>query len=192
MKRIIKASIALLSVALLFSCVPNGLNVKATEIAKKFYTEYLKNDIAYNAAKAEKIKKKYMTDVMVEEIDLRTKEMEADAVTGVQDSTDMIKKMQVVEGEDEDWAKVIFDMKAEEGQEYGIYEINLHFRDVENRRLIDTLNLTVYDVDKDGDKSQREYMTKFANKETLTEEDKAAMENIRKYYDELAEEGFIG
>ena len=83
MKRIIKASIALLLAAQLFSCAPNGLNVKATEIAKKFYTEYLKNDIAYNAAKAEKIKKKYMTDVMVEEIDLRTKEMEADAVTGV-------------------------------------------------------------------------------------------------------------
>lgn len=192
MKRIIKTSIALLSVALLFSCAPNGLNVKVTEIAKKFYTEYLKNDIANNAAKAEKIKKKYMTDVMVEEIDLRTKEMEADAVTGVQDSTGMIDRIVITDGQNEDWAKVTFDMKAEEGQEYSIYEVDLHFRDVGNRRMIDTLNLTVYDVDKDGDKSQREYVTKFANKETLTEEDKAAMENIRKYYDELAEEGFIG
>lgn len=179
-------------VALLSSCAPNGLNVKATEIAKKFYTEYLKNDAAYNPTKAEKIKKKYMTDVMVEEIDLRTKEMEADAVTGVQDSTDMIKKMQVEEGEDEDWAKVTFDCFQEEGMEYKIYEINLHFRDIGNRRWIDTLNMIVYDVDKDGDKSQTSYNTKYANKETLTEEDKAAMERIKKYYDELAEEGYIG
>lgn len=192
MKRIIKASIALLLAAQLFSCAPNGLNVKATEIAKKFYTEYLKNDIAYNAAKAEKIKKKYMTDVMVEEIDLRTKEMEADAVTGVQDSTNMLKRMEVLEGEDEDWAKVIFDLFEEEGMEYRIYEINLHFRDIGNRRWIDTLDMIVYDVDKDGDKSQTEHKTKFANKETLTDDDRAAMERIRKYYEDLAEEGYIG
>ena len=192
MKRIIKTSIALLLAAQLFSCAPNGLNVKATEIAKKFYTEYLKNDVAYNPTKAEKIKKKYMTDVMVEEIDLRTKEMEADAVTGVQDSTDMIKNMQVEEGEDEDWAKVTFDCFQEEGMEYKIYEIYLHFRDIGNRRWIDTLNMIVYDVDKDGDKSQTSYNTKYANKETLTEEDKAAMERIKKYYEELAEEGYIG
>ena len=178
--------------ALLSSCAPNGLNVKATEIAKKFYTEYLKNDVAYNSAKAEKIKKKYMTDVMCEEIDLRTKEMEADAVTGVQDSTNMLKKMEVLEGEDEDWAKVIFDLFEEEGMEYRIYEINLHFRDIGNRRWIDTLDMIVYDVDKDGDKSQTTHKTKFANKETLTDDDRAAMERIRKYYEDLAEEGYIG
>lgn len=38
---------------------------------------------------------------------------------------------------------------------------------------------------------QRVYMTKFANKETLIE-DKVAMANIRKHYDELEEKGFIG
>lgn len=192
MKRFIKTMILLSMAALLSSCAPNGLNVKATEIAKKFYTEYLKNDVAYNSAKAEKIKKKYMTDVMCEEIDLRTKEMEADAVTGVQDSTNMLKKMEVLEGKDEDWAKVIFDLFEEEGMEYRIYEINLHFRDIGNRRWIDTLDMIVYDVDKDGDKSQTEHKTKFANKETLTDDDRAAMERIRKYYEDLAEEGYIG
>ena len=192
MKRFIKTMILLSMAALLSSCAPNGLNVKATEIAKKFYTEYLKNDVAYNSAKAEKIKKKYMTDVMCEEIDLRTKEMEADAVTGVQDSTNMLKKMEVLEGEDEDWAKVIFDLFEEEGMEYRIYEINLHFRDIGNRRWIDTLDMIVYDVDKDGDKSQTTHKTKFANKETLTDDDRAAMERIRKYYEDLAEEGYIG
>ena len=192
MKRFIKTMILLSTVALLSSCAPNGLNVKATEIAKKFYTEYLKNDVAYNSAKAEKIKKKYMTDVMCEEIDLRTKEMEADAVTGVQDSTNMLKRMEVLEGEDENWAKVIFDCFQEEGMEYKIYEINLHFRDIGNRRWIDTLDMIVYDVDKDGDKSQTTHKTKFANKETLTDDDRAAMERIRKYYEDLAEEGYIG
>ena len=68
----------------------------------------------------------------------------------------------------------------------------MHFRDIGNRRWIDTLDMIVYDVDKDGDKSQTEHKTKFANKETLTDDDRAAMERIRKYYEDLAEEGYIG
>lgn len=192
MKKLLKTTILLSLVATLVSCAPNGLNMKATEIAKKFYTAYLKQSVTLNLKKMEKIKKTYMTEVMCEELDLRTKEMEVDSITGVQDPTGMIDRLEVTEGQDEDWAKVTFDMKQEEGQEYGIYEIDLHFRDVGKKRLIDTLNMTVYDVDKDGDKSQREYMTRFANKEILTDEDKAAMANIRKYYDELEEEGFIG
>ena len=192
MKKFLKTTMLLSLVAMLVSCAPNGLNMKATEIANKFYTAYLRQSVTLNLKKMEKIKKTYMTEVMCEELDLRTKEMEADSITGVQDPTGMIDRLEVTEGQDEDWAKVTFDMKQEEGQEYGIYEIDLHFRDVGNKRLIDTLNMTVYDVDKDGDKSRREYMTRFANKETLTDEDKAAMANIRKYYDELEEEGFIG
>ena len=81
MKEVFKKSkIALvLLFAFLVSCgSPNSLNKKATEIAKSFYTEYLKACDTLDEKKILDVKKKYMTDVMVEEVDLRSKQIEAD------------------------------------------------------------------------------------------------------------------
>lgn len=190
MKKIISVLVCLtMSMSLLCACTSNGVDAKATDIAKKFYTEYL--NAKEEDARA-KIRNKYMTSVLAEEIDLRTKQMEADATTGVQDDTGMLSKMLVTEGEDDSWAKVTFDLKQEEGVEYRVYEANIHFRIEEDKKLMDTLNLIIYDYDKDGDRSQMEYNTKYANKPELTEEDKAEMERIRQYYDNLEEQGFIG
>ncbi len=177
---------------LLASCAPNTLNKKATEIAKSFYTDYLKACDTLDEKKILNVKKTYMTETMIEEIALRTRQLDADAVTGVQDSTGMKNKLVVEEGENDEWAVVTFDMKTEEGKPYRIYEIKLHFRDVDKKRLIDTLDMTIYDVDEDGDKIKNEYKTKWANKEILSEEDKKDMSEMKRYFDELEDEGYIG
>ena len=184
--------VAVISILLLASCAPNTLNKKATEIAKSFYTDYLKACDTLDEKKILNVKKTYMTETMIEEITLRTRQLEADAVTGVQDSTGMINKLQIAEGENDEWAIVTFDMKGEEGKAYKIYEIKLHFRDVDKKRLIDTLDMIVYDVDEDEDKIKNEYKTKWANKETLREEDKKEMSEMKRYFDDLEEEGYIG
>ena len=177
---------------LLASCAPNTLNKKATEIAKSFYTDYLKACDTLDEKKILNVKKTYMTETMIGEIALRTRQLDADAVTGVQDSTGMKNKLVVEEGENDEWAVVTFDMKTEEGKPYRIYEIKLHFRDVDKKRLIDTLDMTIYDVDEDGDKIKNEYKTKWANKEILSEEDKKDMSEMKRYFDELEDEGYIG
>ena len=184
--------LAIASLLLLASCAPNSLNKKATEIAKSFYTDYLKASEGTDEQKILNVKKTYMTEIMVEEIYLRTKQMEADAVTGVQDSFGMLNKLQVTEGESDEWATVTFDMMEEEGKPYNIYQIKLHFKDIGNKRFIDTLNMNIYDVDADGDKIKNEFNTRWANKETLSDTDKEEMNRMREYYDELAEQGYIG
>lgn len=195
MEKVLKKSKVALALLLIFlvSCAsPNSLNKKATEIAKSFYTEYLKADESSNRDKLLEIKKNYMTEVMVEEVDIRSSQIDADIVTGVQDATALSNKMVVTEGENDEWAVVTFDMKEEEGIPYRIYEIKLHFRDTDKKRLIDTLDLTIYDVDQDGDKVKNEYKTKWANKENLSEEDKAEMKRAKEYFEELAESGYVG
>lgn len=184
--------VAVISMLLLASCAPNTLNKKATEIAKSFYTDYLKACDTLDEKKILNVKKTYMTETMIEEIALRTRQLDADAVTGVQDSTGMKNKLVVEEGENDEWAVVTFDMIIEEGKPYRIYEIKLHFRDVDKKRLIDTLDMTIYDVDEDGDKIKNEYKTKWANKEILSEEDKKDMSEMKRYFDELEDEGYIG
>lgn len=184
--------VAVISMLLLASCAPNTLNKKATEIAKSFYIDYLKACDTLDEKKILNVKKTYMTETMIEEIALRTRQLDADAVTGVQDSTGMINKLQIAEGENDEWAVVTFNMKAEEGKPYRVYETKLHFRDVNKKRLIDTLDMTIYDFDEDEDKIKNEYKTKWANKETLSEEDKKEMSEMKRYFDDLEEEGYIG
>ena len=137
--------IVIAALFILASCAPNTLNKKATEIAKSFYTEYLKAVDTLDEKKILNVKKTYMTETMVEEIELRSKQMEADAVTGVQDSTGMINKLEVTEGENDEWAIVTFDMMEEEGKPYRIYQIKLHFKDIANKRFINALDMNVYD-----------------------------------------------
>ena len=184
--------IVIAALFILASCAPNTLNKKATEIAKSFYTEYLKAVDTLDEKKILNVKKTYMTETMVEEIELRSKQMEADAVTGVQDSTGMINKLEVTEGENDEWAIVTFDMMEEEGKPYRIYQIKLHFKDIANKRFINALDMNVYDVDQDGDKIKNEYNTRWANKDELSDADKKEMENVRQYFEDLADEGYIG
>lgn len=189
MKKILKL-LSVVAIATLFvSCKTNETNVKVTEITKKFYTEYLN---AENENIRKKVKEKYMIEILAVELDLRSKQMESDAVTGVQDDTNMLSKMVVTEGENEEWAKVTFDMKEIEGEPYRIYETNVHYRLEGDKKLMDTLNLVIYDFDQDGDMSQMEFNTKYANKPELTEADKEEIDRISKYYESLYEEGYIG
>lgn len=191
-QKIIKFLVAF-SLFLLVSCgSKNSLNKKATEIAKSFYTEYLKACDEPDEKKLLDIKKNYLTDVLVEEVDIRSSQIGADIVTGVQDTVGMLEKLEVSEGENEDYAIVTFNMMGQEGIPYRINEITLHFRDVENKRKIDTLDLVIYDVDADGDKVKNEYKTRWANKEELSDEDKAEMQRAKEYFEEMAEAGYIG
>ncbi|MBP3201046.1 MAG: hypothetical protein J6M39_05315 [Lachnospiraceae bacterium] len=177
--------IAIVSTLMLVSCAPNTLNKKATEIAKSFYTDYLKACKGQNTDKILKVKKTYMTNVMVEEINLRSKQMEVDAVLGTNDFNGMINKLSSSDGENDEWAVVTFDMFEEEEKPYNIYEIKLHFKDVDNKRFIDTLDMNIYDVDKDGDKVKNEFNTRWANKDELSDTDKQEMENVKKYFEDL-------
>ena len=186
----IQIFILIISICVIFvACVPNGLNAKSTEITKKFYTQYFKNLEKNDLEKINKTKKTYMTDILVEEMDLRSKELEVDAITGFDYKKEIAEKMVVEEGEDESWVKVTFDMFEEEGKPYNIYVMDIHFRDTDKKRYIDTMDLTIYDVDEDGDRTRMEYKTKYANKEELSDEDKAAMERIKNYYDDLNDVG---
>ena len=186
----IQIFILIISICVIFvACVPNGLNAKSTEITKKFYVQYFKNLEKNDLEKINKTKKTYMTDILVEEMDLRSKELEVDAITGFDYKKEIAEKMVVEEGEDESWVKVTFDMFEEEGKPYNIYVMDIHFRDTDKKRYIDTMDLTIYDVDEDGDRTRMEYKTKYANKEELSDEDKAAMERIKNYYDDLNDVG---
>ena len=186
----IQIFILIISICVIFvACVPNGLNAKSTEITKKFYTQYFKNLEKNDLEKINKTKKTYMTDILVEEMDLRSKELEVDAITGFDYKKEIAEKMVVEEGEDESWVKVTFDMFEEEGKPYNIYVMDIHFRDADKKRYMDTMDLTIYDVDEDGDRTRMEYKTKYANKEELSDEDKAAMERIKNYYDDLNDVG---
>ena len=186
----IQIFILIISICVIFvACVPNGLNAKSTEITKKFYTQYFKNLEKNDLEKINKTKKTYMTDVLIEEMDLRSKELEVDAITGFDYKKEIADKMVIEEGEDESWVKVTFDMFEEEGKPYNIYVMDIHFRDTDKKRYIDTMDLTIYDVDEDGDRTRMEYKTKYANKEELSDEDIAAMERIKNYYDDLNDVG---
>lgn len=199
-KILIMCSIAL--TILLYGCGGNGAlnglgvnyNLSASELAKNFYTSYIKKYEA-NASEEEmlKIKEAYMTETMIEELDLRSLEMEADAILGVQDGTGFLDKMEIEPGDDDESAVARFVVPVE-GDEIAknTYVFHIHFRNVDNKKLIDTYDFLWIETDSDGDDSRIEYKTQYANKETLTEEDLTKMSNQRKYYDELFEDGYIG
>ena len=188
---------------LLFACSTsnNGVygkkvdySLSASELAKSFYTEYLTEyDKRVDSETLKKIEEKYMTDVLIEELTIRTWEMEADSILGVQDGTGFINKMEVEDSGDEFNTIVRFVVPIE-GKELAknTYEFHIHFRKVDNKKLMDTYDFIWIETDADGDDSRVEYLTKYANKEELTEDDKLRMSNQRRYYEDLFEEGYIG
>ena len=169
-------------------------NLSASELAKDFYTRYI-TSYEKNASVEElvKIEESFMTKTMVEELEIRSHEMEADAILGVQDGTGFLDKLEIEDSGDE-YTTVARFVVPIEGMELAknTYEFHIHFRKEDNKKHIDTYDFIWIDTDADGDDSRTEYLTKYANKEELTEEDKIKMSNQRKYYEDLFEEGYIG
>lgn len=169
-------------------------NLDVVTLTENFYKTYL---AAYDKNESEedllKIKEMYMTEVLAEELTLRSFDMEADAITGVQDATGFIKYLDVKEGADDMSAVATFTVPVD-GDEVAknTYIFDIHFRLVDNKKLMDTYDLNWIETDSDGYESRVEYKTWYANKEELTEADKIAMKNKREYYEELFEEGYVG
>ena len=169
-------------------------SLSASELAKSFYTEYITSmEQNLNEEELKKIEEKYMTELLIEELTLRTWEMEASAILGVQDGTGFLDKMEVEDSNDE-YNTVVRFVVPVEGKELAknTYEFRIRFKKVGDKKLMDTYDFTWIETDADGDSSKTEYLTKYANKEELTEEDKIKMSNQRKYYEDLFAEGYIG
>lgn len=188
MKKILNYCFLIMTTLVLFSC--SNANIDAVKLSKNFYKEYLKTN--ENAdRKVDKVKQKYMTPLLIEELELRAMQMEADSITGVQDSYGMLDIMDVNTASEDDTAIVTFSFKNEEGSITKIIETRLHYKKYNNKILMDSLDMVINDYDNNTD-SMREYLTKYANKESLSEEDEKEMSDIRKHYEELYQEGYIG
>ena len=173
----------------IFSCGSKKVNYDADTVTltKNFFNEYLKRVNKGTAEELNEIKSKYMTETLVEELTLRSWEMEADAVVGVSDPTGYKKYLNVVAGEDENHTIATFEVpNKNEGMDKDIYKINIHFRNVDDKKLMDTYDFTWTEVDAEGNESAAVYNTRYANKEVLSEDDRIAMSSIRKYYEEMA------
>ena len=169
-------------------------NLSASELVKDFYTRYITSyENNTDVEELTKIEESYMTETLVEELRLRSYEMEADAILGVQDGTGFLDKLEIEDGADENSTIARFVVPVE-GMELAknTYEFHIHFRKVDNKKLIDTYDFIWIETDADGDDSRTEYLTKYANKEELTEDDKIKMSNQRKYYEDLFAEGYVG
>ena len=184
---------ALLSIVLIFtmlfivSCKDKN-KIDAVKLAKDFYTEYL-NESDYN--KLFNIKEKYMTMTLIQELELRTMEMESDSITGVQDPTGMEEIMEVNKGVEDNMATVTFNFKKDDGTTYRLVETSLRFKNVDDKVLMDTLDMIIIEYDENNNDTMRQYQTKYANKDELTEEDKKEIKEKRKYYENLYSQGYI-
>lgn len=196
-----------LSILFLYACGSSGnagnnfaeekidYSLSASELAKEFYTKYF-DVYGKDGSDVElmSIKEKYMTDILIEELELRSWDMESDAVTGVQDATGFINYMEVEPGDDEFSTKVSFDVPVKDGDIVSNkYKFSIHFKKVDDKKLMDTFDYEWVEVYANGDESIVErFKTEYANKDELTEEDKEKMANKRKYYEDLFSEGYIG
>ena len=165
-----------------------NIKIDAVKLAKDFYNAYLSEQ---DFDKLINIKEKYMTKTLVEELELRSMEMEADSVTGVQDSTDMKKIMEVNKGSTENTATITFNFKDNEDTTTKLIESSVHFKNENGKALMDTLDMVIIDYDENNNDTMRQYQTKYANKDELTEADKKEMEEKRKYYEDLYSQGYI-
>ena len=189
MKKIVLSSLVVLSMTVLMLCFSScNANTDAVKLAKDFYTAYL-NEEDYD--KLINVKEKYMTDTLIEELELRSMEMEADSITGVQDSTGMQNIMEVNKGSTDNTATITFNIKDDEDTTKKLIETSVHFKNKNGRVLMDTLDMLIIDYDENNNDTMRQYQTKYANKDELTEEDKKEMEEKRKYYENLYSEGYI-
>jgi len=118
--------------------------------------------------------------------------MDADSITGVQDSYGMVDFMTVNKGQDENSAIITFVFENEEGMTERVIESNVHFKKYSDKYLMNQLDMTIIFYDRDNDENTYEYTTKYANKTVLTEEDRKEMDNIKKHYEELYSEGYVG
>lgn len=172
---------------------------EAVKLAKAFYEEYFaqedENEKAEgrmgNAERLEVVKRLYLTDSLIEELHLRSRQDNCDAITNSQDDKVIRDKLIFTNGKDENTADVIYREEYENG---GFYQdiIELHFIDTDEGKRADALNVYHEDKDASGNGLKYERITKYATHGDFTEEDKKEMESIKKSLDDLEAQGFIG
>lgn len=187
MKKALLSILLILTMLLMMSCQDSN-KIDAMKLAKDFYTAYL-DESEYD--KLNSVKEKYMTKTLIEELELRSMEMEADSITGVQDSTGMKNIMEINKGSDDNTSTVTFNFKDDEGTTIQLIESSIHFKNENGKALMDTLDMVIIDYDENNNDTMRQYQTKYANKDELTETDKKEMEEKRKYYENLYSQGYI-
>lgn len=196
MKKFILSFVLCICGLFLFACssgTTSGVSGSETKdnvsFVKSFYEEYLTAVDKYEDTSA--ILQKYMTPLLIEELDLRSKENSNDSITESQDSTGFIDKMTVKEYQEKDTVLVMFDGNNGEG---GLDSINIimHIINDNGTKKINALDSTIIRTSENGTPEVIDHKTKYANKETLTDADKKEMESMKKYYEDLEEEGYIG
>lgn len=169
------------------------------KLAESFYTEYFAQEddnFAHegrmgNAERMEVVKRKYLTEDLIEELHIRSRKMDADAITNVQDNSALKGRLSFKEGSDENRALVTYEDDIGNSQkQYTTME--LHFIDVDGKKLADELNTTCVVKEGENEINRYEFKTKWASNGGITEEDRKEMESIKKEMDELEAQGFIG
>lgn len=174
----------------------NSLN-DVTMLAKSFYEEYFdqekENDEATgrmgNAERLEVVKRKYLTENLIEELHLRSRQNSCDAITNSQDNRALEGKLTYKNGKDKNTAVVIYRFDNQNG--YDETTIELHFIDVNGQKLANELNTTCVMVENGKEINRYEYKTKWANKPSFSETDIKEMESIKTELDNNEVEGFI-
>lgn len=217
MKRIILTMFLLISIATLFSCVKeyqtipienniannnqNSSVVKesndVTALTKSFYEEYFaqekENDETVgrmgNAERMEVVKRKYLTENLIEELHIRSRQSSCDAITNSQDNKALEGKLAFKNGKDKNTAIVTYRFDNQNG--YDETSIELHFIDVNGQKLANELNTTCVMVENGKEINRYEYKTKWANKPNFSEADIKEMESIKTELDKNEAEGFI-
>lgn len=173
--------------------------VDVVKLTESFYTEYFnqeEDNFAHegrmgNSERMEVVKRKYLTEDLIEELHIRSRKMGADAITNVQDNAALKGRLSFKEGSDEDRALVTYEDDIGNNQKQ-YTTIELHFIDVDGKKLADELNTTCIVKEGENEINRYEYKTKWASNGGITEEDRKEMENIKKEMDELEAQGFIG
>lgn len=175
----------------------NDASNDVTTLTKSFYEEYFaqekENDEAVgrmgNAERMEVVKRKYLTENLIEELHLRSRQNSCDAITNSQDNLALDGKLTYKNGKDKNTALVTYRFDNQNG--YDETTIELHFIDVNGQKLANELNTTCVMVENGKEINRYEYKTKWANKPNFSEADIKEMESIKESLDKNEAEGFI-
>lgn len=212
MKKLVLNVLLLLFAFVIFSCALNSKQDSIVETkvekaiapsfdaptyAKSFYEEYFaqekENEEAEgrmgNAERLETVKRKYLTENLIEELHLRSRQNSCDAITNSQDNMALEGKLAFKNGKDKNTAVVTYRFDNQNGYDETIIE--LHFTDVNGKKLANELNTTCIMVENGNEINRYEYKTKWANRLSFSDADIKEMESIKESLDKNEAEGFI-
>lgn len=166
------------------------LKFLAERMFKEYYGAFLKTD-----KERIKILKNYMTPMMINELFFREKD--SDPLLNIQDIGGIdLKNMRVFDTPNPDWVKVLilnyngYTEKDKDLDNIDFYEINLHFIYVDNNPFINAVD-TILHMNNSPEFKKFSVITRYANKDFLSLEDKKKIEKAKKIQEKDSQMGYI-